>query len=192
MRGSRVIIMALLIALVITVSVVGVGLLLTRETTAPTIAKIDPADGSSVTIDNNVVVRANYGDNRAVDTKSVRLVFDGRDVTAQSLVSDTSASYPAGILDPGLHVVLLELSDTSGNKASRGVAVYDDIARALPHPHGDTDSRAHGDVDRHANAHEHANTDRHIGSGPGGHFYRQPDRGRWQHPGLALLECHGG
>ena len=115
----RVIVMALLIALVITVSVVGVGLLLTRDTTAPTITKIDPIDSSTVPVDTNVVLRADYGDNRAIDPKSVRLVFDGRDVSKQALVSDTSVSYPAGILDPGLHVVLLELSDTSGNKASR-------------------------------------------------------------------------
>jgi DNA-directed RNA polymerase specialized sigma24 family protein len=115
----RVIVMALLIALIITASVVGVGWLLTRDTTAPTITKLNPIDGAVIDAGSNIVIQANYNDDRAVDVKSVHLVLDGRDVTAQSLVTGTSISYAAGVLDPGLHVVLLDVRDTSGNRTSR-------------------------------------------------------------------------
>ena len=114
----RVIVMALLIALVITASALAVGWLLSRDTTAPTISRVEPQDGGTLPTGSSVVIKATYGDDRAVDPKSVRLVLDGREATAQASVSDTSLSYSVD-LDPGQHVVLLELRDTSGNKASR-------------------------------------------------------------------------
>ncbi|MDE3087912.1 MAG: hypothetical protein KGJ80_00815, partial [Chloroflexota bacterium] len=114
----RVIVMAVLIALVITASVVGVGWLLSRDTTPPTITRVEPADGATLPPDAHVIIRAAYSDQRAVDVKSVQLVLDGRDVTAQALISDQSLSYGVD-LDPGQHVVLVELKDTAGNKTSR-------------------------------------------------------------------------
>jgi DNA-directed RNA polymerase specialized sigma24 family protein len=122
-----VIVTALLIAFLITSLATYVGYLFTRDTTPPTITRVAPADettlppnpaGGTRSATTRVLLAATYRDDRAVDVKSIRLVLDGRDVTAQALVSDTSLSYPVD-LDPGRHVVLLELHDPSDNKTWR-------------------------------------------------------------------------
>ena len=117
---------ALLVALIVTALAVGVGYLMTRDLSGPTITRIDPAENAVLpanptalgSITTNVRIGATYNDSRGVDTKSARLVVDGRDVTLQALVTDSSISYSAD-LDPGTHVVLFEVRDTSGNKTSR-------------------------------------------------------------------------
>lgn len=115
----RVIVLALVIALVVMLLVLGLGFVLTRDTTAPTIARIEPADGATLPAGSQVVIKASYSDDRAVDVKSVRIVLDGIDETSQALISDSSLTYTSPGLDPGQHVVLVQLADTSGNKASR-------------------------------------------------------------------------
>ncbi|MBI4786910.1 MAG: hypothetical protein HY782_07690 [Chloroflexi bacterium] len=118
-----VIITALVIALVITALAACVGFFLIRDSTPPAITRIDPPDKanvpptSSATL-THVIITAAYQDDRAVDPKSVRLILDGREVTAQTLITDASLTYPAD-LEPGTHVALLELRDTSGNRTSR-------------------------------------------------------------------------
>src|SRR5512143_2457174 len=114
---------ALLIALVITSVAACVGFFFVRDSTPPIITKIDPPDKANVPPIANaalthVIVSASYTDDRAVDVKSVLLVIDGRNVTDQALISDASLTYPTD-LDPGTHTLLLQLRDTSGNKASR-------------------------------------------------------------------------
>jgi hypothetical protein len=72
-----------------------------------------------------------------VDPKSVRLVLDGREVTSLTAVTDTSLNYGVD-LDPGQHVVLLELRDTSGNRTSRAwqftIAAPEPTATLTPTP----------------------------------------------------------
>ena len=117
---------ALLVALIVTGLAVGIGYLLTRDTTAPTISKIDPAENAVIPANpatpgnttTNVRITAAYNDNRGIDSKSVRLVLDGRDVAPQAIVTDASVSY-SGDLDPGAHVVLVEVKDSSGNVTRR-------------------------------------------------------------------------
>jgi DNA-directed RNA polymerase specialized sigma24 family protein len=117
--------LALAIALIITALAVGFGYFLTRDTTPPTISQIAPADNTFIAANpspgattTRVTISATYRDNRTIDVKSLRLVLDGRDFMAQATANDTTISYAAE-LDPGTHVVLVELRDTSGNKASR-------------------------------------------------------------------------
>ncbi len=119
----KVVIAALVIALVITALAACAFLFLTQDATPPTITRFDPPDKASVPPAagsplTHVIITAAFADNRAVDVKSVHLVVDGRDVTAQALISDTGLTYPAD-LGTGTHVVLLELRDTTGNRGSR-------------------------------------------------------------------------
>ncbi len=81
---------------------------------------MDPPDQSDIALaasapTTRVIISAAYGDDRAVDVKSVRLVVDGQDVTRQALISDRGLSYPADV-GAGPHTVLLEARDTTGNR----------------------------------------------------------------------------
>jgi len=120
-RGCEVrfVILALLIALVVTASAIGIGYLLTRDHSAPTIVQVSPLEGTTLPASNaRVVVMAIYSDDRGIDVKSVHLVVDGIDVTPQSFLSDTSISFSAN-LDPGSHVAFVQLADVAGNQVSR-------------------------------------------------------------------------
>jgi DNA-directed RNA polymerase specialized sigma24 family protein len=90
----------------------------TRDTILPVISDVEPSDGSTVPVGARPRIHASYQDNRGVNVKSVVLVLDGRDVTAQALISDTSLNYSSD-LDSGQHVVLVEVRDTSGNKSTK-------------------------------------------------------------------------
>lgn len=90
----------------------------TRDTTLPVITEIEPSDGATIPPGAPIKIRALYKDNRGVNVKSVLLVLDGRDVTSQALISDTSINFSTD-LDPGQHVVLVEVRDASNNKASK-------------------------------------------------------------------------
>ena len=116
---------ALLVALIVTALAVGVGYLLTRDTTAPTITRIEPAENAVLSASpspgattTNVRISVTYADDRGIDPKGVRLVLDGRDVAPLGIVTNSSVTYSAD-LDPGVHVVLAEVKDTSGNVARR-------------------------------------------------------------------------
>ncbi len=117
--------LALIVAVAITALAIGVGYWLTRDSTDPTISRVEPAENAVIPVNpvpgsmtTRVNVSATYKDNRAIDPKSARLVLDGRDVTSQTSVNDSSISYGVD-LEAGQHVVLAEVRDTSGNRASR-------------------------------------------------------------------------
>ncbi len=114
---------ALVVAMVITAIAACVGLFVIRDSSAPTITRVEPAENAVVdiasgTATTRLVISASFQDNRAVDIASVRLFVDNRDVTTQALITGTSISYPVD-LAPGQHTVLVQLRDTSGNPASR-------------------------------------------------------------------------
>lgn len=121
----RWIIAALVVALVIIGAAIGIGYVMTRDASAPVITQIEPPHEALLpynpiagTTTTRVNVRAAYRDERAVDVRSIKLVVDGRDVTAQATVGDTTTSFTADF-EPGKHVVLIEVRDGAGNKASR-------------------------------------------------------------------------
>jgi serine/threonine-protein kinase len=118
LRVIVLILLMLLIALITTAIAVGVGYFAARDATPPVISEIDPPDGAVLPSNPRVVITAMYTDSRAIAVTSVRLTLDGRDVTAHATISETSLSYAAD-LDPGLHIALLEVRDTAGNKVSR-------------------------------------------------------------------------
>ncbi len=110
---------AVLVACLIIAISAWVAVSLTRDNTPPVITRIDPPDGAILPPNPHVIITAVFQDDRAVDKNLIRLVLDGRDVTSQMLPpSETSITYAAD-LDPGQHVVLLEVRDTSGNKTLR-------------------------------------------------------------------------
>lgn len=121
----RWIIAALVVALVIIGAAVGIGYLVTRDATAPVFTQIEPPHEAVLpynpiagTTTTRVNVRAVYRDERAVDVRSIKLVVDGRDVTALATIGDTATTFTADF-EPGKHVVLIEVRDVAGNKATR-------------------------------------------------------------------------
>lgn len=118
-RG-RTLALALGIALIVTALAAGLGFLLTRDSTPPIIAQIYPADGETLSLTPKVDISAQYSDDRAINTKSVRLFVDDKDVTKQALISDISISYAnPKDFELGNHKVFLEVQDTAGNKTAR-------------------------------------------------------------------------
>ncbi len=117
-----VVVTALLIALLITAIAACLGYFIIRDSTAPTITRVDPPDRAVIAPTpggpTHVIISAMYTDDRAVDVHSVRLLVDNNDVTLQALISDTGLTYPVD-LNPGTHTVLLQLADTSGNRTAR-------------------------------------------------------------------------
>lgn len=113
----RLIGLALLIALFVTLLAVAIASVVFRDQTTPTIISVEPSDNATVA-QTRVAIKATYSDQRSIDLKSVRLVLDGRDVSSQATVSDSSVSLILD-LDPGQHVVLLKVRNTAGNEVSR-------------------------------------------------------------------------
>lgn len=121
----RWILAALAVALVLIGAALGIGYLVTRDTSAPIITQVEPPHEAMLpynpiagTTLTRLNLRASYRDDRAVDVRSIKLVVDGRDVTAQAVVGDSTTTFTADF-EPGKHVVLIEMRDVAGNRASR-------------------------------------------------------------------------
>ncbi len=117
------IVVVLLVALGFLLLAGGVGLFLLRDTTPPTITRLDPADRSIVPPAPGsplarVNIEAAFQDNRGIDLKSVRLVLDGNDITSQAAISSTVVTDSVDV-SQGPHVVLVQVGDTAGNRSSR-------------------------------------------------------------------------
>ncbi len=117
--------LALVIALLVAGIAIAAGYWLTRDTTLPTVVRFEPSENATISpnplpgsVTTRVPISASFRDNRAIDFKTLRMVVDGRDVTAQAVLTETSITYNAD-LESGQHVILVEVRDSSGNKASR-------------------------------------------------------------------------
>ncbi len=128
---------ALLVALIVTALVVGIVYMATRDANAPVISRIEPVENAVIpstaipgSLTTRVNISATFRDDRAINPRSVRLVLDGRDVTAHANVTEGSVTYSAD-LDAGTHVVLVEVRDTSDNQASRA---WQFVVGAPPEP----------------------------------------------------------
>lgn len=87
------------------------------DTKAPVILKMLPREGSDTTKRSVIVVSGSFDEKNGVgvDTKSVRFLVSGRDVTARSKITKDGFSYRAN-LKPGRHMADVTVSDLSGNK----------------------------------------------------------------------------
>lgn len=116
--NARMLSIAAAVAILITGMSACAAFFFNRDSNAPVISEIEPADGTTIAVGVRPRIHAAYRDDRGVNVKTVMLVLDGRDVTSQALISDTSLNYSSD-LDFGQHVVLVEVRDASGNKSTK-------------------------------------------------------------------------
>lgn len=90
-----------------------------KDVSLPTITIISPLNGSTIT-DLKPLIKAEYSDSGGVDVTSVKMTFAGTDVTDNATVTSTYVSYqPTSDLTYSTYEVTLEVSDASGNKATK-------------------------------------------------------------------------
>lgn len=91
-----------------------------NDSEPPSVRNVSPRDEDVVAIATPIVITGNFddGNGTGVDPKTVRITFDGRDVTSQANVTPQGFSYRAGNLSAGNHIVEVRARDYVGN-ASR-------------------------------------------------------------------------
>lgn len=91
-----------------------------NDSEPPSVRNVSPRDEDVIAIATPIVITGNFddGNGTGVDPKTVRITFDGRDVTGQSTITPQGFSYRAGNLSAGNHIVEVRLRDYVGN-ASR-------------------------------------------------------------------------
>ncbi len=93
---------------------------LVNDNEPPNVSNVSPKDNETVPSSASLTVSGNFDDERGtgVDPKSVKIIFDGKDVTAQSAITAQNFSYRPGNLAIGNHTVDVRARDQAGN-ASR-------------------------------------------------------------------------
>lgn len=94
---------------------------LVNDNEPPSVTNVSPRDNENVASSNTLTISGAFDDARGtgVDPKSVKVIFDGKDVTAQSTVTAQNFSYhPTTSLAAGNHTVEVRARDQAGN-ASR-------------------------------------------------------------------------
>ncbi len=93
------------------------------DTHAPAITELSPSQGSIVT-SAHPTISASFSDSLSgVAVSSVSLSLDGTDVSAQSLITESSMIFiVSSALVDGLHTIILSLSDQAGNALSESVS----------------------------------------------------------------------
>ena len=91
-----------------------------RDNRAPTISQLTPRQGDIVSPVGTTLVSGEFddGQGRGVDPRSVRIMLDGRDVTAQAHITPERFSYRSD-LAPGRYTAEVTARDHAGNVASR-------------------------------------------------------------------------
>lgn len=93
---------------------------LVNDNEPPSVSNISPKDNDSVSYSSAFTVSGNFDDahGSGVDPKSVKIIFDGKDVTSQSTITSQNFSYRPATLVAGNHSVDVRARDQAGN-ASR-------------------------------------------------------------------------
>ena len=81
-------------------------------------SNFSPRHNESIPYSNNFTISGDFEDDPrkgGVDPRSIQILFDGRDVTAQSSISTHGFSYKPVNLTPGRHSVEVRGRDSSGN-----------------------------------------------------------------------------
>lgn len=91
-----------------------------NDSEPPSVRNVSPRDEDVIGIATPIVISGAFDDanGTGVDPKSVRISFDGQDVTSQSTINAQTFSYRPGTLSAGNHVVEVRARDQAGN-ASR-------------------------------------------------------------------------
>jgi len=93
---------------------------LVNDSEPPSLSNVSPKDNENVPYSSSFMVSGTFDDARGtgVDPKSVKIIFDGKDVTAQSTITSQNFSYRPANLAAGNHTVDVRARDQVGN-ASR-------------------------------------------------------------------------
>ena len=93
---------------------------LVNDSEPPSLSNISPRDNQNVPYTGTLTVSGTFDDARGtgVNPKSVKVTFDGKDVTAQSTITPQNFSYRPASLTMGNHTVEVYARDQAGN-ASR-------------------------------------------------------------------------
>lgn len=93
---------------------------LVNDNEPPNVSKVSPKDNDSVPHSSTFAITGSFDDGRGsgVDPKSVKIIFDGKDVTSQSTITSQNFSYRPASLAAGNHNVDVRARDQVGN-ASR-------------------------------------------------------------------------
>jgi PGF-pre-PGF domain-containing protein len=90
-----------------------------KDATAPTITVISPKEDATIT-ERTPKIEATYLDSSGINTSTVKLTFDGTDVTPSATITTTKITYtPATQLSYKEYTINLEVSDQAGNKATK-------------------------------------------------------------------------
>lgn len=93
---------------------------LVNDNEPPSVSSVSPKDNENVPYSTVLTVSGTFDDARGtgVDPKSVKIVFDGKDVTAHSTITSQNFNYRPANLAAGIHTVDVRARDQAGN-ASR-------------------------------------------------------------------------
>lgn len=90
-----------------------------NDRAAPQISAMTPAHGERISERGRAQVTARLSDDGAgIDTRTVRLSLGGRDVTADTRITENEVSY-RGDLQPGRYTAELSVRDLAGNMTSK-------------------------------------------------------------------------
>lgn len=80
----------------------------------PVITNLTPARGTSTDDNLRPIISAEYSDNVGINKDSIKLYLDGKDVTKDSVITESKIVYtPKDDLEIGRHLVRLEVSDNA-------------------------------------------------------------------------------
>ena len=92
---------------------------LVNDNEPPSISNLSPRDNENVVNSKTLTVSGTFEDGRGtgVDPKSVKIMVDGKDVTAQSTISSQNFSYRPTNLAVGNHTAEVRMRDQAGNSS---------------------------------------------------------------------------
>ena len=107
---------------------------LVNDNEPPGVSNVSPRDNENVPYSSALTVSGTFDDARGtgVDPKSVKIAFDGKDVTAQSTIAPQNFSYRPANLAAGNHTVEVRARDQAGNASRTNWSFH--IAAAEPVP----------------------------------------------------------
>ncbi|WP_346915625.1 CehA/McbA family metallohydrolase [Clostridium sp.] len=86
----------------------------------PEIYDLVPDNGASIGDVARPEIKASIKDRTGVDKKSIKMFFDGEEITSKATITATSILYkPASDLADGSHIVKVEAKDTLGNSSTK-------------------------------------------------------------------------